>query len=219
MLPVVINKREAISFGWQKFKSDLGYWLGLMAIALVVFVVPTYIAKNLTGVADGLSFMVTLAAWVLQLAVGLGLIGISLKVNDGIQPPVSYLFGYFNFIWRYLLASLLYGLIIFVGLILLLIPGVVWGVKYSLFAFFIVDKGARPLEALQLSADATQGVKGQLTLFLLLLGLINMVGAIAFGVGLLVTMPITYLAWARVYRQLSSRPPVPVLNQSTKQAA
>ena len=46
-----------------------------------------------------------------------------------------------------------------------------------------------------------------------------MVGAIAFGVGLLVTMPITYLAWARVYRQLSSRPPVPVLNQSTKQAA
>lgn len=216
MLPISINSREAIKFGWQKFVTDIGYWLVIMLLALVVFAVPSYIAAQLEQSVSVLAYVVTIAAWVLQIAVGLGLIGQALKIVDGAKPPVMDIFSYFNFIWRYFLASTLYGLIMFIGLILLVVPGIIWAVKYSLFSYFIIDKQAKPLEALQLSADATQGIKGQLSLFLLLLLLINIVGAAAFGLGLFITLPVTYLAWGYIYRQLSSRPPVPVLVPKTK---
>ena len=205
-----IEKKEALWFGWEKVKAEPSYFVGLMLLAAVTFVVPSYISGRLIVVSESLSVIIFLASWFLQIGVGLGLIGLALKFSQGLRPPLSELFNYFRFFWPYFLASLLYSLVIFAGVILLVVPAFVWGIKYSLFPFFIIDKGVRPLEALHLSAEATRVVKWQLFLFLLLLALINLAGVLLAGVGLLLTVPVTYIAWAHVYSRLTGKPSVPI---------
>lgn len=52
----------------------------------------------------------------------------------------------------------------------------------------------------------TKGHKGWLFGFAIVLGLLNIAGFLAFGVGLLFTIPITIMAQIYVYRQLEDLP-------------
>jgi uncharacterized membrane protein len=70
--------------------------------------------------------------------------------------------------------------------------------------YIVIDRGLGPIEAMKESWRVTKGHKWQLfLLFLALIGL-NILGAIALIVGLLVTIPITMLAAAHAYRTLTS---------------
>ena len=51
----------------------------------------------------------------------------------------------------------------------------------------------------------TDGIKWKLILFCLALGGLNLLGAIALGVGLLVTIPTSLMAYVYVYRALRDR--------------
>jgi uncharacterized membrane protein len=71
--------------------------------------------------------------------------------------------------------------------------------------FVVVDQRTDPIEALRKSSRLTDGVKGQLFWFGLLLIGVNLVGALALGVGLLVTIPTSFIAAAYVFRRLQQR--------------
>ena len=68
-----------------------------------------------------------------------------------------------------------------------------------------------PIEALKASSRATMGSKWDLFLFGLLLGLMNFAGVLLFLVGLFVTIPISMVACAYVYRRLTEEPAPPGL--------
>ena len=48
------------------------------------------------------------------------------------------------------------------GTFLLVIPGVIWGVKYGLCGFAVMDKALSAREAIRFSGKITQGYKGKL---------------------------------------------------------
>lgn len=64
--------------------------------------------------------------------------------------------GYKN-IWRYLLTSLVLGLIIVGGVILLVIPAVIFGIWFSFTIFLVLDKNLRVGEALRTSKSMVKG--------------------------------------------------------------
>ena len=105
----------------------------------------------------------------------------------------------------YLLASVLVGLIVAAGFVLLIVPGIIWGLKFGFAGFLVVDRKLDPIEALRESNRLTMGTKWQLFAFALLAFGINLVGAIALGIGLMVTIPTTVIAAAYVLRQLQAR--------------
>lgn len=106
--------------------------------------------------------------------------------------------------WRFLVTSFLYALLVIVGTILFIIPGIYFAVKYGLSLYFIVDRDAKIGEAFSLSSQATKGQKWNLLGLGILIILINIVGFIALLYGLLVTIPVTMLASAYAYNKLSS---------------
>ncbi len=65
---------------------------------------------------------------------------------------------------------------------------------------------AEPMETLRRSAEITRGHRWQLFGLAIVLALINFVGLLACGVGLLFTSGITIIAWAYTYRRLSGQP-------------
>ena len=176
-----------------------------MAFLIVVGLIsygPNIIAELLKEDAPILSIIITIASRVLELIIGMGWIKIALKFCDNEKGKFADLFSCYPLFFKYLFGSILYGLIVLVGIILLIIPGIIWGIKFQFFSYFIIDKGCGPIEALKRSSVITRGAKWNLFLFGLLLVVINLLGAFCLLIGLFATIPTTMVASAFVYRKL-----------------
>ena len=137
------------------------------------------------------------------LALGMASTRISLDLYDAGEPDLSRLGELLPQYLPYLFGKILYGLIVMVGLLLLLIPGVIVAYMFLYVGYLIIDRGLGPIDALEKSRAVTDGYKWDLFLFSLTVALLNMVGVLCLFVGLFVTIPVTLMASAYVYRKLS----------------
>jgi len=196
------SKGEAIRFGWNTMKNNLGFFIGLLIVAGLITIIPTFLQLVTQGDAPGLSFILSIVSGVLQLIIEMGMIKIALKFADNTKAELGDLFSCIPLLPKYMVASILYGLIVLGGIILLIIPGIIWGIKFYFFGYFIVDQGAGPIEALKRSSSITMGAKWDLFLFGLLIIGINILGLLALVIGLFATIPTSMVAIAFVYRKL-----------------
>ncbi len=113
-------------------------------------------------------------------------------VNNNRNVEFSDFFKSFDKFIPLLLLNLLISLVIFLGLIFLVIPGIYFAVSYLFAHFFIWFYNVDPSEAVRLSRKTVSGNFGQIFLLCLLLGGINLLGILALGVGILVTLPFSY---------------------------
>jgi uncharacterized membrane protein len=107
--------------------------------------------------------------------------------------------------WKYLGASILLGLAVAIGFVLLIVPGVIFALMFLFTTFIVIDYELGPIEAMTESNRITRGHKWQLLGFGIVLTLINLLGVLALVVGLLVSIPVSTLAFAHAYRVLSGR--------------
>ena len=126
----------------------------------------------------------------------------ALRFVDGDRGELADLFAKISLIIPYFVASIVVGIITTVGFMLLIIPGIYWGLRFQFFGWVIVDKEVGPLEAMRESWEITRGSAGSLFLFALLLFAVNLVGALVVLVGLIVTVPLSLVATGYVYRTL-----------------
>lgn len=198
------SKREVIRFGWNIMKKNFWFFAGVLIVAGLINYIPKIISESIKKEFAILSILIGIVCLVPQIVVQLGLIKIVLNLYDNKERKFSDLFSCFHLFFRYIFGSILYGLIVLGGFILLIVPGIIWSIKFQFFGYFIVDKGVWPIEALKRSSAITQGTKWNLFLLGLLLGLINSLGVICLIVGLFATIPTTMVAQAFVYRKLLS---------------
>lgn len=78
-----------------------------------------------------------------------------------------------------------------------------FGVRYSMSRLAVLD-GSDIVESLSRSTKLTDGRKWHLVLFLLALVALNLLGLIAFVVGLLITVPISVIAYSHIYLKLKA---------------
>ena len=199
--------KESIKFSWQKVKTNFWKVVGLMIIATV----PSYIVSMLSSVmkdADSVSsklflFLLIVAVNIVSVMIGIGLMKMFFRIHDGENPPIKEIFSAYGVFWKYIGTSILYGFIVLGGFILLIVPGIIWAIKYSFATLIVVDTKSGPIAALKESGNITKGSKWKLLGFGIVSGLIAMLGYLALFVGALVTVPIAILAWTHVYRTLS----------------
>lgn len=197
------SKAQAIKTGWEITKANL--WLlsgGFLVIWLISLVINSIGSSFEEGSLFFLAFV--LLGWVVSSVLELGYIRLSLNLVDGAKATFSDIFGEGHLVVRYIVASILYALVVIAGFVLLVVPGVIWSIKYGQYKFLIVDQKLGPVEALKESARITTGFKWELLLLYLLFALINIAGALVLFVGLLVSIPVTFVAMLWVYRRLLS---------------
>lgn len=88
--------------------------------------------------------------------------------------------------------SLFIFLAVFLGLLLLIIPGIYLAVCYVFSHLFVWFYDKSPTEAMRLSRKCVSGNFGQILLLFLILAGINLLGLLALGVGILLTMPFSF---------------------------
>jgi len=202
MTTKIFSINEALYFGWATIKSNFGFFAKLSIIALPLIFVPNIIAERVLEINTFLGIIVYIVGYVLSTLVLMGLIKIALIFYDYNKGQLKDLFSQHRLFFKYLLTYVLYALIVLGGMFLLIIPGIIWGIKFMFFSYFIIDKKLEPIEALKQSSAITRGTKWRLLAFLLVAGIMNMLGALLFLVGLFITIPITMLATAFIYRKL-----------------
>lgn len=205
MLAKKFSKKEAINFGWKTALGNGGFFVVLFIIVALINVVPTIILKSLAEDTYFTKGLAGLISYAFSLIISLGLIKIALKFCDKQEPSFGDLFSSLPLLFQYLIGSSLYALIIFSGMILLIVPGIIWSIQFSFYGYFIIDKGLGPIEALKQSSRITRGSKWNLLLFGLLLCVINIAGFLCLIVGLFATLPLAMVASALVYRKLVSQ--------------
>ena len=80
--------------------------------------------------------------------------------------------------------------------------------KYFLFPLFIVEHNMGVLDSFKSSNESTNGSKMTLWLLMIVLNLINTLGALMLGLGLFFTFPMTLVCYVYAYRQLYSPPKI-----------
>ncbi len=189
-----IDTGQAIGYGWASVKKDFWYFVGLAIVATII----GGLGNSWKGHPNNWGFLsLFLSAWMTC-----GYVAIALSYQAGKKLPFENLFTNFKPYWGVLASTLLYGIIVGVGILLLIVPGIYFALKYQFVTTLIVDKGLGIGDAFQQSAKMTQGKKMSLLGFdLVSLGVI-ILGAICLGVGVFVAIPVLWLANIVVYRQL-----------------
>jgi len=112
--------------------------------------------------------------------------------SKGQQIEISDFFRGFDKAGSLIKLSLVICLLVFLGLLVLILPGVYLAVSYVFSHLFVWFYNKSPSEAIRLSRLAVSGNFGQVLLLFLILAGINLLGILALGVGILLTMPFSF---------------------------
>lgn len=198
---------DVLHAAWDLFKI---HWMPLSGA--------TFIGIAMLSAAQGLAAALLGAMGpgpAVQLVGGLILLGVQATVLAGWSrlflrtaqrqtPSLSAFVSGFRFVPAMLVAMVVSTVFTGLGLLLVIAPGIIIALGTCLYMFFVVD-GDGAIDALKASFSATGEQKKALFLFLLVAFLLNVAGALALGVGLLVTVPVSFLALATIYVRLTGR--------------
>lgn len=192
--------KESIRYGWQKSKENLEvvFYSTLLILALGGLI-NGIDEKNL-----GFSLLVFIAS-IFMVIVRIGYNKIFLRIYDGEKPKFAEIFNEYKIFWKYIGVSILFPFIVFCGLILLIIPGIILAVRLSFSPLIVVDTKTGPINAIKESYAITKGSFWKILLFWLAIAVINILGLLLFGIGLILTVPVSTLATIYVYRMLSKQ--------------
>ncbi|KZM35299.1 hypothetical protein [Oerskovia enterophila] len=216
---------DAIGFGWKKFWANPWPWV----LAALIFLLINTLFSWLTGGFEQFSdyrtdgFTDTNMFEAVGLSVGsvvLSIIGAiigylitafftrgALDESQGRKPDVAAFFGIGNVV-NVILAAFLVGIMAAVGTILCVLPGLAVLLFSAFVYYFTLDKEQDAITAIKSSWSLVAKNFGSVFLLLLALFGINIVGALVCLIGLLVTLPLSYIAVAYAYRRLIGEQPV-----------
>lgn len=198
-----IDIQALYQYSWSQFKKYASFIIGIMVTYYILAVVPRiYFLLTAPEEPTMQSQLISLLLTFIQLFLGLGFTKIMLLLLDDNYAQVSDLLSGFRMFMSYFVGSFLYSIGIFVGLFLLVIPGIFVAIRFQFYPYYIIEHGDTGITALHKSYRETENLTVDLFLFGITVLLLNVMGALLLGVGIIITYPITTLATAIIYKGL-----------------
>ncbi len=201
--------RALVSYGWETFKSRPWIFVGSTALLALVLGVTSSISAGIDALFGGSveepTLPGTIFSWATSTLISMGATAFYLAAHDNPQTVEIAQLWHPQKFWSFLGTSLLVSIVVVLGMLLLIVPGIIFALMFMFATFIVIDRGLGPIEAMKESKRITTGYKWKLLGLGIVLTLLNVVGILALVVGLLVTVPVSVLAATRAYRELSAR--------------
>jgi uncharacterized membrane protein len=215
---------EFYGFAWKRLWK---YFLELLLVTIVSIVVllPTigrddngykFFANNSISIdfffisfQGAGAYVVFVIAYMLllQSPIEYGISYINLLAARDKKFQVTDLFHVFQNYWNAVFANLLTMCIIGFGIILLIIPGVIFACKLAFVPYLVVDKKMDAVEAIKKSWEMTTGQTATIFLMGVMAFFIGILGLIVVGVGIIISIMWIHLAFAAIYLYVSNQIP------------
>lgn len=150
----------------------------------------------------GASIVNTVISYIVSVFLSLGIARFALNMVSGREAGFAQLFGETPLLLRGIGASLLFAIMVGIGMLLLIVPGVYLISRYGLYIYAIVDKKCGVIESFQYSSRITTNNRMNMVLVMLISLAAVVLGCLALCVGLLFAYPVILLAWTVAYRWL-----------------
>lgn len=206
------NIGDLLSESWNLVKGTKGIIIGGFLVFYVVMMIATFILGAVVGIFSALSESM-MAAIIGQILVSLLASALSYPFMAGINmvgirraagQPISFneIFNHFGRIVPLIITALVMMVLVYLGMILLILPGIYLAVAYMLAIPLVVERGLSPWQALEASRKAISQHWFKVFGLFLVLGLITMVSAIPLGIGLVWSIPLFVVAMGVLYRTI-----------------
>jgi hypothetical protein len=183
---------ECLEYGWNEFKRRPAAYVLTTFVLLVMYAGAQFATMYLKGIGVLLGFLLGPLYWVCTLAVARkGASGAEPTLNDAVSPFAQRQGDYLMVALAIVSGAVLCG----VGIV----------VTWFLFGFapLYVLEGRDFKTAVIESKDLVLKHPGEVAMLMLLLFALNLAGALACGVGTLLTTPISTLAYVKAFEQLT----------------
>lgn len=205
----------AFRYGWEKTKVHLNFFLIFLFVILAVMI----LLRMFSSGNEFTNTVSSILSFIFDLMISIGVIKTVIRIlNDDTPTLDDFFLRDFNQVISYILGTLLYLICCVVGLVLLIVPGIILFVRLKFYSYLILEKGLGPVAALKESFKITQGYTIDLIIFGIIVILLNFLGMIPFGMGLVVTIPTTTIAVGYIYRKLSQEEALAVPSSTQQQA-
>ena len=175
------------SSGWKIFKKDAG-----VSIAFAV----------LAGICYLLLSRIPFAGLLVLYPIIAGFIIVSLISFRNQTVEFKNYFGGFRHLIPLLVFTILSTIFIFIGVLLLIVPGVYLSVAYLFTPCLIVDKNIDFWPAMEISRKKVNKHWFGLFGFSILIILLNIIGCLSFFVGLFITIPLSTCIITAAYKDI-----------------
>jgi len=198
---------EVLREAWAKTDGSKATF----AVATIVYVVVVsavgFVLGLATAVFDRVGFdlfdvLDQLIPVVIAMPMVTGISILGLRRSAGVPTSPAIVLNYFNIWIPILLLTLFMYLMVAIGMVLLVIPGIYLAVSYMMSLPLLVDKKLDPWQAMETSRKAVTTHWLEIAGLSLMLGLINLATILTLGIGLIWTIPTTYIAIGILYNKM-----------------
>jgi hypothetical protein len=186
-----IDSGAALRKAWEMFMAHVAEFAGFALILFLIYA----LSSRMSGAG---SLLLSLVSGPLYAGYAI----VTFRLLAGREFRFNDFFAGFSFFLPLLLTGLASGLIVATGMVLLLIPGIYFLVSYLFAVLFVIDYGMEFWQAMETSRKLVSKHWFSCFGFVLVIILVNLLGLLALGIGLLVTYPVTACATAIVYRSI-----------------
>ncbi|WCJ59728.1 GYF domain-containing protein [Fontisphaera persica] len=178
---------DCLSRGWQLVMSDFWPVVGVSALILVILAGTNaaYVGLLINGPLLG------------------GLYYYFLKKIRGQSAALGDAFAGFSLAFLQLfLLNLISGIFISLGLVLCLIPGIYLAVAYYFIYPLLIDRRLEFWPTMEICRRVVTSIWWQALVFVLVMALVNLAGALALCVGIFISFPVTIAATCYAYESI-----------------
>ena len=199
---------------WNKVKGIKGaVWAGSAVMYLILIVIAAGGSMILPSselevetlasyIPSALFQFITQALYMIFMG-GLFFMGIRRVAGDGVSWKM--IFHGFSFTGKIVVVTILQSILITIGFIFLILPGIYLTVGYAMAIPLIVDKNLSPWEALETSRKAVHKVWWKVAAIGLISLLLFLVASIPLGLGLIWVWPLVLVVTGVVYHRLFNK--------------
>ena len=201
------NVGAGLSWAFDTFRRNLVPFLALAAVVMVLELSSQLSLRLSSG-------DVTTAIVALVISIGVLLvtefatIGVrraALRTTQGHEPSFADMLTT-QYLGRYILFTLAFVALIFVGLALCILPAFFVIFFLQLGPYYVLDKGLGVGDAIKASFNAIRMNIGPAALMTILNVVVILLGSLFFGIATLLTLPFASLFVAHMYRQFNHEP-------------
>ncbi|MEZ5141966.1 MAG: hypothetical protein R2726_05520 [Acidimicrobiales bacterium] len=204
--PVQFDLGAALTYGWNKFVQYIGQVIIIVLIVVGVNILFNIFRGIVNSQVSGLvglfiSLGMSILGFVISLVLQIGLIRMALMITNGETPDPGTVFKFDN-LGPYAIASILVGILTFLGLFVFCIGALIVAFFTVFYGFYCIDQNQGPTDCIMSSFNLVKDNIGQVLLFVIIVVVLNFITCgLAYGV--------TQIATGYAYRTLNGQPVAP----------
>jgi len=188
---------------WKSLVSQIWLLAGLLIGFTIILSLLLLFAIPAKGEAINISGILVLFIFLLLGGIiNMGYLRNCMQTLEGEEPQFSAYGQVSRKLLSYLLAQILFSVIISIGFALLVFPGIYLFLRLQFFFASMVDEDSGLIASFKRSWAITKGQTLQLFALMLIHLLLLIVGIIAFGIGIFVAIPLITLLYGYSFRKL-----------------